>query len=130
VEKLELFDELEEWHLISGHYCISMATIPVIPSSSSPSSSDSINLERIGLIGREKKAPADEQQGPLDVSAVRARFMKPSPKREIAPTLTSPVTVGDASSPLGPPRPRLRPKEHKDNDTTTTSTNTTSGSGH
>jgi len=24
-EKLELFDELEEWHLIQGHYCLTMA---------------------------------------------------------------------------------------------------------
>ena len=25
IEKIELFDEFEEWHLIQGHYCISMA---------------------------------------------------------------------------------------------------------
>lgn len=25
VERLEIFDELEEWHLIQGHYCIAYA---------------------------------------------------------------------------------------------------------
>jgi tRNA wybutosine-synthesizing protein 4 len=27
IEKLEMFDEYEEWHLFQGHYCISMACI-------------------------------------------------------------------------------------------------------
>lgn len=27
IEKLELFDEFEEWHLIQAHYCISMSVI-------------------------------------------------------------------------------------------------------
>ena len=25
IQRLELFDELEEWHLIQGHYCIAVA---------------------------------------------------------------------------------------------------------
>ena len=25
VSRLEIFDEVEEWHLLSGHYCVSWA---------------------------------------------------------------------------------------------------------
>ncbi len=28
IERLELFDEFEEWHLIQGHYCVCVGVTP------------------------------------------------------------------------------------------------------
>jgi hypothetical protein len=47
-ERLELFDELEEWHLIQTHYCLTMAA-------TDPSGEEASWLSRLGLIGREPR---------------------------------------------------------------------------
>jgi hypothetical protein len=56
-ERLELFDELEEWHLIQEHYCLTMAA-------SDPQGEGPSWLSRLGLIGREPKGgPPKGPQG-------------------------------------------------------------------
>jgi tRNA wybutosine-synthesizing protein 4 len=40
IEKLELFDEFEEWHLISAHYCICVSTL----------NSSTLNLDQIAFM--------------------------------------------------------------------------------
>jgi hypothetical protein len=88
---------------------------------STATTGDCIDLSSIGLIGREKKTAIDENT-PLDVTAIRARFMKPSPKREVTPLLAGQtgVAIGaptDANETPGTTirRLQLRPKEAKEN---------------
>ena len=40
IEKLELFDEFEEWHLIQGHYCLVLALKSASPSATTGASAD------------------------------------------------------------------------------------------
>jgi len=121
VEKIELFDEYEEWHLIQGHYCISMASLP--PTSSSDSSSNSNDLSKVGLIGFVKKEPPQEK---VDVEAIRAKFVlgKKSPSSSASTLTVAAEESKDISSPalLSPRRlemnepghitgPKLRPSK-------------------
>lgn len=53
IEKLELFDEFEEWHMIQGHYCINMAANEPKTSANEKESSPSW-VTRVGLLGRSK----------------------------------------------------------------------------
>ncbi len=45
IERLEIFDEFEEWHMIQGHYCLSMAC-------NDPT--EGKWLSKVGLLGKEK----------------------------------------------------------------------------
>ena len=52
-EKLELFDELEEWHLIQGHYCLAVAV------------NQGVTLEKndgVGVVGDEGEEGEEEEK--------------------------------------------------------------------
>lgn len=59
-ERIEIFDELEEWHLIQGHYCISMAgNLPVVASSDTGRGSSSCSADGGKVASADRETSAD-----------------------------------------------------------------------
>jgi hypothetical protein len=114
IERLELFDEVEEWHLMSAHYCIAIAVND--PEETSPGAAqpkDSAPSSGLCLGAPSPPPRAGAADGPRDAHSAAAEDGMPAP----APKISRPLscartwtrrTVGGVAAPRAPTRSRTR----------------------